>query len=364
MRRAHGRHTAVHRARIRGCRGGRRGALAAALSLALLVDSSSRATATGTAMADAARREGRVVWLTTHIFGELARPLAAAFKAAHGIEVTIQRATSRQTAERLVQAARSPQGGIDVIDGRSAIPHLKRAGLLAPMPADILRLLPAERIDRDGFWVATNLYFHAIAINTELVAPARQPRALADLLLPEWRGRMAWSGQATLSGAAGFIGAVQRDRGEAAGQAFLGKLAGQQIATFDVPSRQIVDKLIDGQFAIALQVFNHQVAVSAAAGAPVSWLAMEPMTGSVAAIAMTRQAPHPAAARLFVEFVLSHPGQEIFREATYIPALPAVAPKDRALRPEQSKPRTVFFAPEEVETMMPAWQQLRGEVFR
>lgn len=323
--------------------------------LALLITS-----AAGTPLVDKARAEGRLVWLTTQILGEVALPLAAAFKSAHGIEVVVQRTTPRQTAERLLQAARTPRTGIDVVDGRSAMPHLKRAGLISPLAPETLRLIPAHLVDRDGFWVATNVYYHAIAVNTDRVGPERRPRTLEDLLRPEWRGRIAWSGQATLSGGAGFIGTLLRDQGEEAGRAFLRKLSGQQIATFDVPSRQIVEMLIAGEFEVALQVYAHQAAISAGRGAPVAWIPLEPITGSLSAIAITRQAPHPSAARLFVEFLLSRQGQEIFREADQIPASPDVPPKDASLPPADGSRRTVYFSPEEIEMGMPGWLQLQG----
>jgi ABC-type Fe3+ transport system substrate-binding protein len=322
------------------------------------------ATASATTLVEKARAEGRVVWLTTHILGEVALPLAAAFKATHGIEVVVQRTTPRQTADRLVQAARTPRTAIDVVDGRSAIPHLKRAGFLSPLAPETLALLPPHLVDRDGYWVASNVYLHAIAVNTERVAPAQRPRTLDDVLRPEWRGRIAWSGQATLSGGAGFIGTQLRDKGEAAGRAFLGQLAGQQISTFDVPSRQIVEMLIAGEFDIALQVYAHQASISAGRGAPILWLPLEPLTGSVSAIAIARQARHPYAARLFLEFILSRQGQEIFREADQIPASPDVAPKDASLRPAATPPRTVHFRPEEVEAEMPGWLQIQGALLQ
>jgi ABC-type Fe3+ transport system substrate-binding protein len=336
--------------------------LASALS-ALLV-SMLPAWAADAPLVEAARKEGRVVWLTTQIMGELALPLASAFKSAYGIDVSVVRTPPRHTADRLVQAARSPQTGIDVVDGRSAIPHLKRAGLLAPLDVAAARRLPAELVDREGFWVATNVFVNAIVVNTERVAPDRRPRTLEDLTRAEWAGRMTWSGQPALSGGAGFVGSVLRDRGETDGRALLERLGRQQIVSFDVPSRQIIDKVISGTFELGLQVFNTQVAVSAAGGAPVAWLPIEPLTGSVAAVALTRQAPHPNAARLLVEFLLSRQAQEIFRDADTLPASPEVAPKEPAMRPSGASPRTVYFTPEEIEARLPDWQALRNELFR
>lgn len=321
------------------------------------------ALAVEAAVVDAARKEGRVVWLTSQILRELALPLAAAFKTAYGIEVTVERVAPRSLGDRLVQGARTRQSGIDIVDGRGAIPQLKRAGLLAPIEWLAHSGLPPELMDREGYWIATNLYFNAVAVNTDLVPPERRPRSLDDLLSPEWAGRMVWSSQSTLSSGAGFIGSVLRERGEGRGRAFLVRLGRQQIASFDGSSRQVVDKLIAGQFEIGLQVFHHQVAVSSGRGAPVAWLPLEPLTGSVTAVAVTRQSPHPSAARLFVDFLISGAGQEIIREGDGLPARPGVTAKDPALMPDTGKFRGIFFTPEETEEQMPRWQALRSELF-
>lgn len=338
-------------------------ACAAAVTIAVIL-APDPGTAAEADLVEAARKEGRVAWLTTQIVGELAEPLANAFKAAYGIEVSVIRATPRFTAERLVQAARSPQSGIDVVDGRSSIPQLKRAGLLAPLPLGVARRLPPDLVDRDGFWVASNVYVNAVAINTDLVPPERRPRSLDDLLAPEWTGKIVWSGQQTLSGAGGFIGMVLRERGAEAGRAFLGRLAQQQISTFEVSSRQIVEKVIAGEYAIGLQVFNHQAAISSGRGAPVAWLPLRPLAVSATAVALTRQAPHPHAARLFIEFLVSKPAQEVFRDADQLPALQDVEPKDPALRPAPGEAGAMFFAPEDVDAGMQEWQAIRADVFR
>ena len=81
------------------------------------------------------------------------------------------------------------------------------------------------------------------------------------------------------------------------------------------------------------------------------------------AVAITRQSPHPNAARLFVEFLMSVAGQQIFREADGLPARPGVPAKDPTLMPGSGKFRGIYFTPEEAEEQMPRWQALRSELF-
>ena len=53
--------------------------------------------------------------------------------------------------------------------------------------------LPKEFVDRDGYWVAIYVFVVVPAINTELVAAGQEPKTWEDLLIPKWKGKMAWA---------------------------------------------------------------------------------------------------------------------------------------------------------------------------
>ena len=60
--------------------------------------------------------------------------------------------------------------------------------------------------------------------------------------------------------------------------------------------------------------------------APVEWLRLDPTTVTPGQVGLTRNAPHPNAGLLFVEFMTSKEGQQIFQKANYLPARPDVPP--------------------------------------
>ena len=70
------------------------------------------------------------------------------------------------------------------------------------------------------------------------------------------------------------------------------------------------------------------LAASAAKGAPVDWLRLNPATVTPDLVALTKDSPHPNAGLLFVEFMTSKEGQQIFQKANYLPARPDV-PRSR-----------------------------------
>jgi iron(III) transport system substrate-binding protein len=126
----------------------------------------------------------------------------------------------------------------------------------------------------------------------------------------------------------------------------------------------VLDQVISGEYAIALQIFNHHAVISAKKGAPVDWIRMEPATVTLSVISVHKNAPHPNAAKLLVDFIISKEGQEVFRRADYLPAHPAVPAAVPTLRPAEGKFRGHFFSPEQTEDHMPRWKKVSDEFFR
>src|SRR4030095_841882 len=293
--------------------------IAAVLSLA-----GSCAQAADAALVDAAKKEGEVVWYTTQIISQLVRPVSAAFEKKYGIKVRSTRANSTETAVKIINESRAGKPQSDVFDGTSTVVPLKKEGYVLKWLPDPAKAYPALYKDPEGYWVANNLFFIAPGFNTSLIRKGTQPTTYGALLDPRWRGRMAWSTTTSSSGGPGFVGTVLSEMGEDKGMAYLQELAKQRIANIGSAAREVLDQVIAGEYQLGLQVFNHHTVISAKKGAPVEWIRMEPVTGTLSVISVHKQAPHPNAAKLLVDFIISSEGQHIFRAAEYLPADPAV----------------------------------------
>jgi iron(III) transport system substrate-binding protein len=75
-------------------------------------------------------------------------------------------------------------------------------------------------------------------------------------------------------------------------------------------------------------------------------------------------APHPNAARLFVDFMISRVGQNIFREADYLPMRLDVPAKIPELKPEQGGFNAVIYSPETVDADSERWAKIYDDIFR
>ena len=166
------------------------------------------------------------------------------------------------------------------------------------------------------------------------------------------------------AGAPGFIATVLKEYGEEKGMNYLRRLAAQKIASIDGAGRAVTDQVIAGEYAIGLHIFNNQPAMMARAGAPIAALPILPATATLNTVSVVAGAPHPSAARLFVDFLLSGEGQKVVAAGDYVPADPQTPPKDPSLRPDGVKLRALYFSPEELEAGIAKWGGLYRDLFR
>jgi ABC-type Fe3+ transport system substrate-binding protein len=323
------------------------------------------ACAADAAMIAAAKKEGEVFWYSTQIISQLVRPVTAAFEKKYpGIKVRYVRANATETAIKILNETKAGRTQADLFDGTTTVVPLKKEGYVLKWLPDAAKDYPDDLKDPEGYWIANNLFIITPGFNTSLVPKGTEPKTYADLLNPKWRNKIAWNGFPTSSGMGGFVGTVLAEMGEEKGRAYLRELAKQNIAGLPGSAREVLDQVIAGEYAIALQIFNHHAVISAKKGAPVDWIKMEPVTGNLSVLSVHKNAPHPNAAKLLADFIISKEGQEVFRAADYLPAHPQVPALVPTLKPEEGKFRARFFTPEQTEDNMPRWKQVSDELFK
>lgn len=310
----------------------------------------------------AAKKEGQLVWYTSQVQNTLVRPMAQAFEKKYpGIKVTIVGGKNSDLILKLLSEAEAKVYIADV-NSPARVDKLDEAGLLATYEPESARDYPKEM--RNKKWTAMLGSIFGVAINTELVAPKDEPTSLDDLLDPKWKGKMAWVAHYDLGGGPGLAEAMLSRLGKENGMAYLKKLAAQNIVQVPANQRVVMDQLIAGEFPMALMMFQHHAASSQKKGAPVKWLNTGPVVSINATIAVMQHAPHPNAARLFVEYVLSEEGQKIVSKATYPPARPGVKPEDSVLSLAEAGPNAFAVPPDQNEEVLEAGIEIYKQIFR
>ena len=320
------------------------------------------AVAADQALIDAARKEGTVTWYTTSIIDQFVRPAAEAFEKKYGVKVAYARSNAVEMELRVINEGRAGRVQADIVDGTTTSIVLKKQNLVEKWTPAVS--LPERYKDPEGFWMASQEYVLTPGYNTDLVPTGTEPKTWEDLLDPRYKGRMAWNSTPSSSAGQGFVGTVLMEYGEAKARDYFSKLAKQNIVGIKAAARQVLDQVIAGEYAIALQIFNNHAPISKRRGAPVGWLKMEPGLAVILPMSLTKGAPHPNAGKLLFEFILSEEGQKIMADSGELPVLPSVAPRDADLRPGPGNYRAIYMAPEKLVSDVAAWTKIYDEYFK
>src|SRR5438309_500564 len=215
-------------------------------------------------------------------------------------------------------------------------------------------------------WTPTRLSYYSIAYNTRLVPADKVPKSYEDLLDPQWKGKMAWR-IGSASGTPLFLTNLRLAWGEEKARAYFEKLKEQKIVNFGSGSaRTLVDRVIAGEYAIALNIFAHHPLISKAKGAPVNSKLMDPVAATAATMGIVKGAKHPNAALLLIDFILSKEGQEVLAGADYFPADPQVPPS-AVLAPDVPRIAGVpenFVGPDKLTRYTDSSEEIFRQLFR
>lgn len=275
----------------------------------------------------AAKREGKVV-----IMGppdtEVRQALPAAFKARYGITVEYVGGRSSETAARL-RAERS--AGVYTIDvALSGIQTMAtifyREKMLQPIkPVLMPEILDGTKWKKGKPWFidpedqyilrlfnTTGPLFH---INTSKVKP-EEIRSAQDLVNPKWKGKIA-AHDPTVPGTGSNDAArlyVQL------GEPFVKQLYIDQQPMIVRDRRQLTDSLARGTYPIVLGAEDEDVERLRKDGLPLKAVHDLPdlqgtLSAGVGLVAMFQNAPHPNAAKLFVNWIASKEGLEVYSQA-------------------------------------------------
>lgn len=319
------------------------------------------------ALIEAAKREGQVRWYTV-LVPEAREHLVAAFERRYpGIKIEAIREVSKtvsiseRSAQKVIAEAKAGKPLADVFDGTETAGILVQAGLTQPYKADSAVDIPGLYKDPDGNWTAMVLYFKTVGYNGNLVPEGERPKTFEDLLDPKWRGKMVWSETAGMSNAPGFVGNILMTMGQKDGMAFLEKLKRQDVVKITADSQTVLKEVAEGKYALGLHITNHQTLLRRAEGFNVGWIKMEPLMSYSNNIGLVKNAPHPSAGKLFIDFALSVEGQTALSEGSHLPTNSKVPGPDPTLK---SGFKVNFVSPSIIVQQMGEWQAVFDKMFK
>jgi len=257
---------------------------------------------------DGAKKEGRLMWYTSLTGGpnsDAPKVFAAKYP---GVQLEVYRGASEAIIQRVLQEAQAKRFLVDTIE--TTFPVLKvmqEYKLLAPYFSPHLAKYPDEAKEKAekglAYWTTDRESYIGLAYNTNSVQGNAVPKTFDDLLNPELKDKI---GFATTDTGARVIAAMLKSKGPE----FLQKLKTQQVALHSVSGRAILDMVISGELGASPTVFLSHSRVSISKGAPIKWVPMDLVPTNAGGVALPANAPHPHAALLFGDFLLSPEGQK------------------------------------------------------
>lgn len=289
---------------------------------------------TGPANPDSAKKEGEVVWYGSLTGGTIVGRVIKAFEDKYPpIKVKYLRMGGAGLIERIRSEARAGKFLWDVATAEYVqffqLPkHVAFAKYFAP---DFQQFAEAHR-DPNGTWVSIYGAIATIAWNTQMTKAADAPKDWKNLLEPRWKAKKIGLPAEAYQWYGGMVSYL----GDKNGREFMQGLAAQDPQT-QQGYTNTSNLLVAGEFPVAV-VRAHRIELARSKGAPVDWSAdANPIVYSIHPAGISEKAPHPAAARLFCDFLASVQGQTLFTEEGFTSSHAGVKPRFPRLSLEKIK---------------------------
>lgn len=261
-------------------------------------------------LAEGAKKEGKLVWYTSLT---AYKEIVSVFEAKYpGVKVETYRASSAGLMKRTLTEAQARRYVVDVFETTPPPLMLFRdQQLLMPYTTPSIASYPDDSKEDAPkglfYWVTDRESFVGVGYNKNSVPAKDAPRNFGDLLRAEWKGKLAFSGTDT---GERVIGAMLKAKGEE----FVRKLKDHDAKLHMISGGALNELVVSGEVTISPTIFRNHVLMAIEKRAPVAWVPMDLVVSNAGGAAIAAHAPHPHAAILFVDFILSPEGQKIFEE--------------------------------------------------
>jgi iron(III) transport system substrate-binding protein len=247
-------------------------------------------------VAERARREGTVT-LYTSLAPTESKPLADAFEKKYGVRVQLWRGLSEEVVQRTITEARGRRFAVDVVETNGPEMEMIAREKLFGAP-----------------WTPDRLNLYVVGYNTAKVKRSEIPATYDGFADPRWKGRIAL--EATDSE---WMATVIKSAPDNKGMDLMRKLAALHPALRK--GHVLLASLVAaGDVPVGLAMYSSNIETLKRKGAPIDFVPVQPVVARPQGIGVARSAPHPNAAQLFRDFVLSADGQKLFESMGRMPA--------------------------------------------
>jgi iron(III) transport system substrate-binding protein len=268
----------------------------------------------------AAKKEGTLTLYTTIAEKDLPA-LIKPFETKYGVKVNVWRAGTDKVLQRTLAEAAANRHEVDAVHfGSPEMEALAREKVLQAVASPTYTDLQPGSVPPHRQWAATILSVWVQAYNTNAVKKEDLPKTYADLLDAKWKGKLGIEAKnqdwfATVVGLTG---------GGDKGLKFFSDLVAKNGISPRSGHTLLTNMVVSGEVPLALTVYNYMPEQAKKKGAPIDWFVIEPAIARSNAVGVAAKAPHPAAALLFHEYMLTE-AQPLMVGIDYVPTNTKVA---------------------------------------
>ncbi|MBF8264569.1 MAG: Ferric transporter ATP-binding subunit [Dehalococcoidia bacterium] len=272
---------------------------------------------------EAAKKEGHLtLYPSAYFTGDKGQIVAKAFQDRYGFKPEFLIITGPQAVEKVKVEARMNQRIGDIVpSGESTTTQLSQAGLTASVWQELPELRDKSVFKSDpifnpnGDIISFSLKINGPAINTDLVKFQDEPRSYFDLLEPKWKGKVLLEDPRS-GGGTGFTWFSALLYYKVLDADYYRRFAKQEPILWGGSSTEAFRMVARGEAWLTPYAADSNVGYLIVEGAPMKILGMK--EGNVATsdvMTVIKGATHPNAAKLFLNWMLSREGQEVYARA-------------------------------------------------
>lgn len=255
-----------------------------------------------------ARKEGTLTWYTVGTVPTLTLPTIKAFNKKYpDIQVEYFRGDTMALFTRVTEEHRAGKHTFDLLETNAPYLYEGRKILQPFYSPELVNLEEAaarkEPGASDNYWAGHWETCIILMYNTNKVPKGEAPKTYQDLLDPRWKGKMTIP---TTTTGIYWVGNILTHQGEA----FVEKMAKQDVRVQNISGGALGELVVSGEVPLTPATFTSNATRSLAVGAPVGVSFLEPVGCQLEGITLSRNAPHPHAAMLFIDFTLSKEAAE------------------------------------------------------
>jgi iron(III) transport system substrate-binding protein len=250
---------------------------------------------------------------------EEALPFYKIFTDATGIKVGYVRGSDSTLFSRITIEARARQRTWDMVV-TTPVNRLPDEVLLKFDPPEAKNLIPQAR-GPNGRWYGVYANYNTPSYNTNLVKKEALPKTFEEFLdHKEWAGHVALD-----KGDQEWLAAIFEYYGEARGKKLAQDLATTLKPVLSDGHLALARAVGAGEYMVALNNYASLTINVKLAGGPTDFWALDPVALIFGSVGVNTQAPHPKAALLAANFVLSREAETFLTTKGRLPTRPDVA---------------------------------------